>query len=330
MNGVSIIICCHNSAGRIAETLKHLWIQETGGFPFEIVLVDNNCADDTVGVANREWIVSGQRIPLRIVGESVPGLSAARIKGVTSASFEYALFCDDDNWLGSDYVKRAHDVMERDPKIGILGGSSTAHSDVDLPDWFEPVKGNYAVGFQSTGGAADTSGRSYLWGAGMVFRKNVLEAMIGRGVTSVLSDRTGKDLSSGGDSELCKWFLMLGYSLWYDPELKFTHFLESDRLTDKYYAKMIAKQAKAYSCLLFYDSFTEFVRLEFFERQCGYVKGAFKMLLNMMLSPNEEKALSLLLGRKIGNGAIDPLIFRNISLLLGMKRAPRRSRLNVV
>ena len=330
MNGVSIIICCHNSAGRIAETLKHLWIQETGEFPLEIVLVDNNCADDTVDVAKREWIASGQRIPLRIVGESVPGLSAARIKGVRSANFEYAVFCDDDNWLGSDYAKRAHNVMERDPGIGVLGGSSTANSDGDLPDWFELVKGNYAVGFQSTGGAADASGRGYLWGAGMVFRKSALESMIGLGVTSVLSDRKGKELSSGGDSEICKWFLMLGYSLWYDPELKFTHFLESDRLTEKYYAEMIAKQAEAYSCLMTYDSFTEFVRLQFFERQCGYVKGAFKMLLNMMLSPNEEKALSLLLGRKIGNNAIDPVIVRNVSLLLGMKRAPERSCANTV
>lgn len=323
MNGVSIIICCHNSAGRIAETLKHLWIQETADFSLEIVLVDNNCADDTVDVAKREWIASGQCIPLKIVGESVPGLSAARIKGLRAADFEYAIFCDDDNWLGCDYVKRAFDVMVGDPGIGVLGGSSTANSDVDLPAWFELVKENYAVGLQSAGGAGDVSTRGYLWGAGMVFRKSALESMIGRGVTSVLSDRKGKELSSGGDSEICKWFLLIGYSLWYDPELKFTHFLESDRLTKEYYAQMIAKQEEAYGFLLIYDSFAGIAQLPFFERQGWYVKGAFKLLLNMRLSPIEQKALSLLLKRNIGNHSIDSQIVENVSLLLGMKRAPR-------
>lgn len=325
MNGVSIIICCHNSAGRIAETLRHLWIQETEGFPVEIVLVDNNCTDDTVGVAEREWIASGQRIPLTIVGESVPGLSAARIKGLRTASFEYAVFCDDDNWLNSDYLKHAFEVMDRDPRIGVLGGSSIAISDVPLPDWFELVKGNYAVGLQSEGGAGDVSERGYLWGAGMVFRKSVLESMILQGITSVLSDRKGKELFSGGDSEICKWFLMLGYSLWYDPGLKYTHFLESDRLTNEYYSKMKQKQVEAYSFLLIYDSFAGFVRLPLFKRQFGYVKGAFKLLLNMKLSPIEESALCLLLGEKFGNNATNPDIVRNVSLLLGMKRAPECS-----
>ncbi|RYD45406.1 MAG: glycosyltransferase family 2 protein [Verrucomicrobiaceae bacterium] len=291
-----------------------------GGIPSGDRHRGNNCSDDTLDVVRAAWKESGESIPLRIVKEAVPGLSPARIRGLKTANFEYAVFCDDDNWLAPDYASRAFGVMDRNPGIGILGGSSHAVSDVELPDWFDGVKEDYAVGLQSSGGAGDVSGRGYLWGAGMVFRRSVLESIIGKGITSVLSDRKGKELSSGGDSEICKWYLMLGYSLWYDPALKYTHFLERSRLTRDYYAKLKEKQAEAYGLLQIYDSFAEVVRLPLSERKRAYFKGICKILLGKSPSNLEERALSLLSGKKIGSCVADPGIVRNASLLLRMQR----------
>ena len=319
MKGVSIIICCHNSANRIVDTLKHLWLQETNGLPIEIVLVNNNCTDDTVMIAMEEWRDCGRHMPLKIVEEPVMGVSAARSKGIRAAKYQYAVFCDDDNWLASDYVSLAFDTMESNPKIGVLGGSSTAVSDAAFPDWFEQVKGDYAVGLQLDGISCDASDRGYLWGAGMVVRKFVFEDMIGNGIANALSDRKGKELSSGGDSEICKWFLMLGYSLWYNPNMKYAHFIESNRLLEEYYVQMKEKQNEAYLLLQFYDYFIDFSQLSFWERQARYIKAVSKLVLNTRLSADDEKALCLLCGRKIPNKEIDAVLMRNLSLILRMK-----------
>jgi glycosyltransferase involved in cell wall biosynthesis len=320
MKGVSIIVCCHNSANRIVGTLKHLWVQETNGLPVEVVLVNNNCTDDTVNIAMNEWRDCGRQMPLKIVEEPIMGVSAARNKGVRSAKYEYAIFCDDDNWLASDYIRLAFDTMESNPGAGVLGGSSTAVSDAPFPDWFEQVKGDYAVGLQLDGNPCDASTRGYLWGAGMVVRKFVFEDLLGNGIANVLSDRKGKELSSGGDSEICKWFLMLGYSLWYNPNMKFSHFLEIDRLREEYYIQMKEKQNEAYLILQCYDDFMELFRLSFLERQYKYMKALSKLASNTRLSPGDEKALCLLYGRKIPNREIDTALLENLSLILRMKQ----------
>jgi hypothetical protein len=41
----------------------------------------------------------------------------------------------------------------------------------------------------------------------------------------LISDRRGEEIS-GGDSEICEWFRIAGYKLWYDERLFFTHFIE--------------------------------------------------------------------------------------------------------
>src|SRR5688500_17791752 len=95
--GLSVVICCYNSAERLPQTLRHLAIQKySPGLNWEVIIVDNNSLDATADVARKEWAQYSTRVPLKVVTERDPGLSAARSKGVSSASFEFIVFCDDD------------------------------------------------------------------------------------------------------------------------------------------------------------------------------------------------------------------------------------------
>ena len=323
MRGVSVIICCHNSAYRIVETLRQLWCQETKEVPYEVILVDNNCTDNTVEIATNEWRNHGRETSFRVVEESVPGLSAARQKGIKEAKFEYIVLCDDDNWLAPDYLRIAFDTMESNPEAGVLGGSSTANSTVAFPEWFEEVKGDYAVGLQSDSPSCDVSERGYVWGAGMVLRKSVFEKIIRHGIASVLTDRRGNELSRGGDSEICKWFLILRYSLWYRADLKFVHFLESDRLSKEYYSKMKEKQAESYLPLWLYDYLLNFLDLSLPKKTLTYIKALTRMALNLNLSVLDETTLCLLYGRRPSHNKMYVItvekIVRNVSLLLRLR-----------
>lgn len=242
--GISVIICCYNSATRLPKTLEYLANQR---FPilinWEIIIVDNNSSDGTAEVAAREWKNKAKAIDFIIIKEESPGLSYARHKGVLQAKHEYILFCDDDNWLQDDYLNRAITLIDAHPEIGALGGQGIVVADITLPDWWEDYATGFAVGKQNEkNGFVDK--RGYLWGAGLITKKKLyLNAF--EEFPSLLSDRKGAILNSGGDAEYCARVLMMGYRLYYDENLKFYHFMEAQRLTWDYKKKMFQGHQKS-------------------------------------------------------------------------------------
>ncbi len=236
--GISIVICCYNSANRIKPTLQHLSEQKIKKeIDWEVVIVDNNCTDDTVEIALEEWNEFNVNAPLYIVKEVNPGLSQARIRGIQSAKYDYVIFCDDDNWFAPTYVQRAFEIMESDGNIGACGGRSEIQSDIELPNWFNTYRSHYAIGVQNIDSGFLIE-RHHVWGAGMVIRRKVLLELMSAGFTFHCSDRTGTTITSGGDSEICRWLLLVGFRLWYDEDLQFEHFIPKERLTKEYWRKL--------------------------------------------------------------------------------------------
>src|SRR5438552_1053990 len=119
--GVSVVVCCHNSAPRLTATLTHLAVQQVhGDLQWEVIVVDNASTDDTAGVAHDAWPRS---LPiLRVVHECALGLAHARSRGLSEARYEIVSFIDDDNWVDPDWVKVLADVMAQHPDIGACGG----------------------------------------------------------------------------------------------------------------------------------------------------------------------------------------------------------------
>ena len=240
MEGVSIIICCYNSASRLPQTLEHLANQNVAdNIKWEVLIVDNNSTDNTDAIATELWQEYGQPVTLQIIEERQAGLSFARHTGFTNANYEYCLFCDDDNWLGQNYINIVYDIMQRDQRIGVLGGIGEAVCEVKPPVWFEDNQKDYAIGAQSICEGDVTDTRGFVYGAGAVFRRSVFVELVRAGFRSLLSDRKGATLSSGGDSELCYNYVLRGYKIYYTPRLKFQHFIPASRLTTGYYFRLV-------------------------------------------------------------------------------------------
>ena len=240
-SGVSVIVCCYNSAFRIEKTLISLASQNMSDkFQCEVIIVNNASTDNTEEVVNRVWEECANPYPLKIYFEPSPGLAFARKCGVKNARYSYSVFCDDDNWLAPDYLSKVFQIFENNKKIGVIGGASTPvfDDDASVPPWFYTNCNAYAVGIQGqvTG---DITYRGYIWGAGMGFRTYVLKAIFGSGVDPLISDRKGELLTSGGDGEICTWYIFAGYSLWYDETLIFQHYIPKSRLNYSYYQKLL-------------------------------------------------------------------------------------------
>ncbi len=231
--------------------MRHLSLQETdSSLLWEIILVDNASTDNTEQTALEYWRDS--RIKLSVIKEPRPGLSHARHTGIENSIYDVIVFCDDDNWLFENYVQTAFDVIQADETIGVAGGEGIAVADGKLPDWFEEYKGYFACYPQAEKTGTLLKPAAFLYGAGLVVRKQAVEQVYKCGVKFLTTDRVGKKLVSGGDNELCYLLRLSGYKLWYDQRLKFYHYMPPQRLTQEYLLKIVSTIAQSGKKLLPY------------------------------------------------------------------------------
>jgi glycosyltransferase involved in cell wall biosynthesis len=236
LKGVSVIICCYNSGTKLLPTLTHLANQVfSEEFPFELIVVDNNCSDDTVKQAQNIWTSLKNPFPLNIFYQSIPGLKHARDMGIGAAKYEYIVFCDDDNWLCNNYLVSIIRIFETFADVMIIGGVGEAVFDSKPPEWFFLFNGfGYAIGSEGR----KTGFVESVYGAGMSCRKTIFNKLGKSQFKSVLIGRKGNELSSGEDIELCIWIRKLGYFIYLDTTLTFKHSLSKNRLTWRYYLKL--------------------------------------------------------------------------------------------
>jgi len=245
MLGVTVVICCHNSAERLPRTLACLAAQQVRPeLPWEVMVIDNASNDDTANVALTSW-PSNIHAPLRIVNEPKLGLTYARCRGLDSAKHEVVSFVDDDNWVHPKWVETAANVMSMRPRVGACGGQSEAKCEINPPWWFDLYQEYYAVGAQSDHQGDITWLRGYIWGAGLTVRKAAWRHLKNLGFRFLLGDREGSTLQSGGDIELCLALRLAGWTLWYEPQLQLIHYLPKCRLNWIYLRNLVRQCGSA-------------------------------------------------------------------------------------
>ena len=72
----------------------------------------------------------------------------------------------------------------------------------------------------------------------MVLRRCVLNRIREAGISPLLSDRNSNELASGGDGELCFWYRLAGYSVYYSADLVFQHYIPQERTTASYHERL--------------------------------------------------------------------------------------------
>ena len=296
--GVSIIICCHNGALRLPVTIRHIAGQIVPkSIRWEFVLVDNASDDESAKVAEAIWSMHNSAGEFRIVQQPILGLSHARSKGFEEAQYEYVIMCDDDNWLASDYVINAYHLMSENPNIAALGGLGKLVYEISPPRWIE-YAGIFAAGPQAPATGKVLSNR--LYGAGCVIRSTAYFKLKDIGFVSFLIDRKGLELSSGGDHELCYAFSIMGYDIWYDDRLRFSHFITKDRLTWKYFMRYARESSICFDVLTSYKMVANDVSHYRFSylvmaRDFFFVLRKFLRVLLLRITIDDDSAMGKLL-----------------------------------
>ena len=103
MSGFSIIIPTYNRAEllRMAlESVQHLFVPRS--WEAEILVIDNNSSDHTAAVVRE---AKQGPLPLRRVLEMNQGVSHARNRGASEASFEHLVYLDDDELVDKGWLE---------------------------------------------------------------------------------------------------------------------------------------------------------------------------------------------------------------------------------
>lgn len=248
--GVSVVICTCNGAAVLPQTLRHLALQQVRpDIPWEIIIVNNASTDNTSEVVTRTWESYNNPVRFQVLYQPQSGLSFAREMGLQQSSYDFVLFCDDDNWLCPGYINLAFDLMAENPQIGALGGHGELVYEISPPSW------SLAHKLIACGPQAPASGRvkhHVVYGAGCILRKPAYHKLREAGFNSLLSDRQGSKLSSGGDYELCLALALAGYEIWYEEQLRFKHFVPARRLTYEYHLRYFKENAQSLEALVPY------------------------------------------------------------------------------
>ena len=228
--GVSVVVCCYNSGHVVNPTIDALAHQEVPpGAGYEVILVDNNCTDDTLQKAQKAW--RNQTHPLRIVKESEPGLIYARKTGVSHALYNILLFVDDDNILEPGWITRLRDIYREMPNVGAVGGYNEAFYLGDAPDWFDRYCEVYACGPRDD---CSRLNPKKVFGAGMSFRTSVIKSILFSDLPFFLVGRTKNILTRGEDTEMSLRCRLMGWDIYYDDSLRLRHCLTSGKLNWSY------------------------------------------------------------------------------------------------
>lgn len=249
---LTILICTHNSATRLPDTLQHLRKQKNAEkISWEVLIVDYMSSDDTQNVVETAW--SDYTVPLHVIHETKPGKTPALETGLKAARGTAICIVDDDNWIHEEYVFVAHTTMQEHPDVGVIGAHGEAHCEIEPPFWFAEHSGTYAVGSQgSKQGYVDDKKRLCFWGAGSVIRKDAWLKAKMRGFVPRLNPTRGaesvqikKGFTAGEDGELCYAIQIVGYRLWYEPCLKYKHYIPKTRLSEKFITDAVHSSAAA-------------------------------------------------------------------------------------
>lgn len=118
-----MVIPAWNEAAYLAATLDSLAHQDfTGGY--EVILVDNNCTDDTARIAAAHGA--------RVVGEPRPGTCQARQTGTASARGEIIVSSDADTTFPRSWLSTIDAAFTRHPSCVAVAGPCTFP---DAPWW---------------------------------------------------------------------------------------------------------------------------------------------------------------------------------------------------
>lgn len=130
---LTIAICTWNRARSLERTLNQIKYISLPNVAWELIVVNNNCTDDT----ERVLVSFAHYLPLRRVFEPEPGLSNARNAAIRNATGDYIIWTDDDVLVDKEWLVAYEQAFLQWPDAAIFGGPVYPKFEEPVPLWLQ-------------------------------------------------------------------------------------------------------------------------------------------------------------------------------------------------
>ena len=238
---IAVIIPTYNpSLENLQQTLNGLKNQDLPLTQWQCIIVDNASTNGVIQLSDTSWHPN-----LKIVKEPRPGLTFGRLKGFEESSSEIVVFVDDDNILNPDYLSTGLSLFSEHPGMGVAGGKTVGSFEAEHAEWLKEFYGLVAVRTPDIEEVITNSlsgGYPAICpiGAGMLVTADCFRHYYQsiKNSRKVIQDRTGTNLSSGGDNEINIIALKSGFDIGYFSKLSLVHLINKGRLEIPYLKRL--------------------------------------------------------------------------------------------
>ena len=225
---VSVIICTYNRAKFIKSSLSHLTKQTLANDQYEIIVVNNNCTDDTGKLVNK-FILDNPECNISQFMETNQGLSFARNRGLKEAKHELICYIDDDGNAEVGYLEKIVKIFSENPEyVGVGGKVIPVYEEVE-PEWYNPFLRMMVTAIDFGDKPFKCRGKKYPAGCSMIYKKTILE----------LAGGFNNDLKWRADDKyIFHAVSKISTEIYYRPELTVEHHIDAARTTDENFDRL--------------------------------------------------------------------------------------------
>ena len=233
---ISVIICTYNRDKYIYNVLQSLALGTLEHSAYEIILVDNNCTDNTRSEVDHFCNVFPQ-VTLRYFVETNQGLSHARNRGIRESKGDILVYVDDDATVNPEYLKTYADWFASHPETDAAGGPIIPHYETGSePKWMTYFIKRLLTGYLYFGDKVRPfPGDNYPGGGNAAYRASVFEKV---GLYNVQLGRNGDSLTGGEEKDIFDKMKREGMQFVYLPNAILYHSIPGYKLEADYFNRL--------------------------------------------------------------------------------------------
>ena len=227
----TVVICTYNRSKLLNETmaqLRHLNTVDCGDW--EILVVNNNCSDDTDAVIQRHV----GALPVRRLWEPQPGKSYAANLAVREAKGDLVLWIDDDVLVDREWLNAYVEAARLYPEVSFFGGPIVPWFESEPPEWLVRhlplISGCFATRTAFEEPVTPISARYLPFGANMGMRRRCLEDSC----FDINLGPVGRTNYQDEDVVLLQKLLDRGMQGLWIKKAGVQHFIPAERLAERY------------------------------------------------------------------------------------------------
>ena len=232
---LTAIICTYNRAKYIGNLLESIAANDLPKSEYEVLLVDNNCTDNTQEICEAFTKVHPD-IQFHYTHEPEQGLSAARNKGIKEAHGDILVYIDDDALVDTHYLRTYADWFAAHPETMACGGPIEPLYETAEPDWMTSYTRALLCAWMNYGSKVRAYPRGrYPGGGNAVYRKSVFEKV---GLFNTALGRKGGNLMGSEEKDIFDKMHTLGMQVLYLPTPVLHHIIPQSKLERPYFDRL--------------------------------------------------------------------------------------------